>query len=264
MGDFCKVSRNFVAASDEAIDMGDVLNTSPNLTVCGMIRPDIVDARGVIISKWSATNPLDQRGFLFEINSDGTLRAFVSTDGSFQSGNVVSSTGTITANTWTHVAFVMDGSNTDMLLYINGINDGSNTSGPATVFSPTSKLLIGAEHNDNDPSGVAQEFDGDVAEAMHFNRALVANEIFGIAARGRAISEGRDGYWALHGLNSPEPDWSGNGNNGTLVNTPTLANHAPIAPYSSRFWGHGPLVEVAAADFWVPAWRTPSRIVIDG
>ncbi|MFQ5788418.1 MAG: LamG-like jellyroll fold domain-containing protein, partial [Thermodesulfobacteriota bacterium] len=35
------------------------------------------------------------------------------------------------------------------------------------------------------------------------------------------------GYWPLYGSHSPEPDWSGNGENGTITGT-AKAEHAPV------------------------------------
>lgn len=156
----------------DALSGGDIASNSPNFTISATITPDVVDTRSMIVSKWDTIGE-SHREFVFEINSDATLRVFVSTDGTFQVGNVVSSTGTLTAGVETSVIFVMDGSNTDMTLYINGVQDGQNTTGPASVFSGAARFLIGAEDSG---ANITNPFDGRIAEVGVWSRALSAAE----------------------------------------------------------------------------------------
>lgn len=63
-------------------------------------------------------------GWTFNLNSTGKLNLYMG--GSTGSGPSVTSTATITASVWTHVAAVRSGST--ISLYINGVLDGSTTS----------------------------------------------------------------------------------------------------------------------------------------
>lgn len=78
--------------------------------------------------------------FVFWITSTGILQFYMLSGGA---NNIVTSTGTVPLNAWTHVAIVRSGSL--FRLYINGVNDGSltgsqnitNTYTPATIANST-------------------------------------------------------------------------------------------------------------------------------
>jgi len=95
-----------------------------------------------IFAKGAAT----PTGFVFGITSANTLRF---TDTSTN----IDSTGTISANTWTYVAVVREGTGSNQCkLYINGVNDGTGTS--ATNFNQTTEARIGENR------GATEDFNG--------------------------------------------------------------------------------------------------------
>ena len=47
-------------------------------------------------------------------------------------------------------------------------------------------------------------------------------------------------YYPLHGVGSPEPDYTSGSNNATLTNAPTAANHAPVGPPAPPIIGFSP------------------------
>jgi hypothetical protein len=79
-------------------------------------------------------------------NSSGTIRvrAGYSTNGSTTTSFVATS-GTIVTNTWYHIAFTRTG--TTLNLWLDGVNVGSTTSYPTTLFTGTGTLGIGAAPN---------------------------------------------------------------------------------------------------------------------
>jgi hypothetical protein len=85
-------------------------------------------------------------GFAFLITSSDTLRfTDTSTD--------ITSTGTVAANTWVHVAAVREGTGSNQLkLYINGVQDGTGTS--STNFTQTEEARIGENR------GATDDFNG--------------------------------------------------------------------------------------------------------
>jgi hypothetical protein len=85
-------------------------------------------------------------GFAFLITSSDTLRfTDTSTD--------ITSTGTVAANTWVHVAAVREGTGSNQLkLYINGVQDGTGTS--STDFTQTEEARIGENR------GATDDFNG--------------------------------------------------------------------------------------------------------
>ena len=97
-------------------------------------------------------------GFVFEIASTNVLR-FTNTTSN------IDSTGTIAANTWTHVAVVREGTGSNQLkLYINGVNDGQGT--VSTNFNQTEELRIGEDR------GATGDFNGYISNVRFVTSAV--------------------------------------------------------------------------------------------
>lgn len=138
----------------------------------------------------------------------------------------------ITTNTWHHCCGVF-ASITSRIAYIDGGSSGSNsTSKTVTNFA---NIAIGSYRTSTGVQwGPAA---GQLAEAAIWNVALTASEVAALA-RGippyKIRPDALRGYWPLHGLDSPERDWSPLGTATrypmTLIGTPPIyAGHAPVA-----------------------------------
>ena len=58
--------------------------------------------------------------------------------------STITSTGTVSATTWTHIAVVREGTGTNQTkIYINGTNDGTGT--VSTDFNQTNSMYVGAD-----------------------------------------------------------------------------------------------------------------------
>jgi hypothetical protein len=58
--------------------------------------------------------------------------------------STITSTGTVSATTWTHIAVVREGTSTNQTkIYINGTNDGTGT--VSTDFNQTNSMYVGAD-----------------------------------------------------------------------------------------------------------------------
>jgi hypothetical protein len=76
-------------------------------------------------------------GWLVSLNSSNQV---VFTYGS----STITSTGTVSATTWTHIAVVREGTSTNQTkIYINGTNDGTGT--VSTDFNQTNSMYVGAD-----------------------------------------------------------------------------------------------------------------------
>lgn len=83
---------------------------------------------------------------------------------------------------WYHVAGVYDG--TDLIIYVNGFEEGRNTIGPVKANTAPDPLRIGnILHTDHANKGV---FDGLIDEVGIFDRPLLAEEIAAIYLAGSA------------------------------------------------------------------------------
>jgi hypothetical protein len=144
---------------------------------------------------------------------------------------------TIDVGVWTHLALWHDGTN--LKIYKNGAEANSTASGATDNLNGLLKVFQG--------NNASVSFIGDQAEVTVWNAALAAHEIAALAAKVSPLGLRRSAlkaHWPLWGLHSPEIDLSGLGHPLTLT-TLDASNHAPVAPYSRRYWRAG--VEPAAA-----------------
>ena len=83
---------------------------------------------------------------------------------------------------WYHVAGVYDG--TDLIIYVNGVEEGRETIGSVVAYTTPDPLTIGnILHSNHGNAGV---FDGSIDEVDVFDRALSAEEIAAIYLAGSA------------------------------------------------------------------------------
>jgi hypothetical protein len=142
------------------------------------------------------------------------------------------STGLV-AGTWYHVALTVDTSVSALRAYINGSLDASVNAAPSTIASNTTKhFYFGFA-----PAGGIELGQTVLADGAIWNAALTQLEVSALAAgirpphiRPKALVA----WWPLNGLASPEPDLSGNANNGTLTGTAN-AFGPPIMPVTRRW-----------------------------
>lgn len=130
------------------------------------------------------------------------------------------------ANTWHHYYADYDGATWH--LYLDGVSIGSSTDATGPVHASTD-FQIGQANG-------GQLMSGSLADLAMFNGPLTAGEIAALASGMRPPQIRTHtllGYWPLDGLSSPEPDLSGNKNNGTLTGT-AFAPGPPIALFTPR------------------------------
>jgi len=145
--------------------------------------------------------------------------------------NDITQTATLATNVWTHIGIshATLGGSGNYILYINGVNTQSGA-GAGGLFTTGLTYLFG------DPNVSA--FNGFLADfASWTNVRLTATEFSALAngARPNTIRPAAfTGWWPLDGLQSPEPDLSGNKNNGTLTGT-LPAFGPPYMPFTSRW-----------------------------
>jgi hypothetical protein len=173
--------------------------------------------------------------YAWQPRSDGKL-AFYYTDNGGAGKQYDPGVITLSANTWYHLLFTISTKGTG---YINGAVDQVTTTG-AGIAAITANTQLGADF----PSTTG--WAGRLADAAIWNTVLSSTEITALAngARPNTIRSGNlVGWWPLDGLQSPEPDLSGNANNGTLTGT-SSAFGPPFAPITPRWPMMVPLAAV--------------------
>jgi hypothetical protein len=136
---------NFFDGTNDRLTIADNAALRPGtsaFTIEAWVYRAAAGAAHTIFAKGAST----PTGFAFLVTSSDTLRfTDTSTD--------ITSTGTVAANTWVHVAAVREGTGSNQLkLYINGVQDGTGTS--STDFTQTEEARIGENR------GATDDFNG--------------------------------------------------------------------------------------------------------
>jgi hypothetical protein len=134
-------------------------------------------------------------------------------------------------NTWNHAAQVGDGSASQG--YLNGATNGA-TFGTGTLAPLTTASITWTTGTDTANDNLV----GSTADIAIWQAALTASEIkaLSLGARPNTIrSTALLLWWPLDGLQSPEPDLSGNAHNGTVNGAAAPAFGPPIAPFTPRW-----------------------------
>lgn len=140
---------------------------------------------------------------------------------------------TLTAGNWYNLVLTFNPSSSPgFFTFVNGVSDGTGNTGVVSAWG-TNVTSFGY----TDKAGVASLFNNQRLEDWAiWNVVLTAREIAALAAGARPgkIRPLALGAWLpFDGLQSPEPDLSGNKNNGTLTGT-ALAFGAPVMMFTPR------------------------------
>lgn len=114
------------------------------------------------------------------------------------------STGTLTLDTWSHVAVVRSG--TGVTFYINGVAAGTGTTTAPIVATVSFKI-----------GEASTSINGMVSDVRAYSAALSAGEVTNIYGGNASPSANLKGWWQLtEGTGTTATDSSGYGNTGTL------------------------------------------------
>lgn len=222
------MARSFNGSSDY-IDCGTGVSSPANLTVlCWVNTTASADStyKGIVGRNQNAAG-----GYRLYAGASGNKFAFYAdlvghgTTGidPFTMGSAISN------GTWYCVGATVDSGSAGMTAYLNGSSAGTMpTSGG--LASASSNFIIG---QDEQVAG-ARFLNGLVAEVAIWSVVLSTTDIARFANGERAYTINPAhliGYWPLDGLSSPEPDISGNGNNGTLTGTSKASSDPPVDPF---------------------------------
>lgn len=221
------MARQFTRSSSQYLDCGSsTIHNVANITIAAWAYADSYRspaAYDYIIARESSTSPYV--GFILR-QLFGSARFVISVGANWHEA-----TGTLpSTGTWHHWAGSYDGET--VTLWINGTSAGTNTTPSGNMWAPPAgtKTYIGEGYG-----FTGRYWDGKLAEIGLWNRALSADDIAALADgfAPALFPRGLISYWPLMGRISPEPDWFG-GQTGTLVNSPTYADHPPKIIRSRR------------------------------
>lgn len=179
-----------------------------------------------IINK--SASPSTGKFFNVHDNTSGTrnsLHLLIDTSGTDAEAHAADNS--IVTGAWQFVAASFDSSLVPRLYRgtpsadVAELSYASQVTGTGSVNTDaTYNLLIGNRDNGT------RTFDGRIADVRIFNIVLSLSELLAVQ-RGLIVRpEKMIGWWPLFGEQSPEPDWSGNNNHGTVTGA-IRADHPP-------------------------------------
>jgi Concanavalin A-like lectin/glucanases superfamily len=220
------LARSFNGSSDY-IDVGNsaILNPSAITVSCWMYwNGTYQDSGGEqwFVSRDDGSGPGLGRAYALGLVASNP-QLVVQINGAFDVGGA----GNLITHTWTRITFT-GSSAAGYEVYLNSTGGGASNSG-TSMGTTTGDGRIG-----NRTLSVSQGFtNGNIADVAIWNTILTSAQISSLAAGQRANMIGANanlvGYWPIVNQ-SPEPDYSGNGFNGTLNGTAIVAGPPALQP----------------------------------
>jgi hypothetical protein len=157
------------------------LDLSSGMTLEAWIKPSRLDAWQNIIAKWDGcVQSPSQKSYVLAMNPQNQVYVGFSRDGTDQGSSSVTSTSSIPAGSWTHVAGSYDG--TTLRIYVNGLEE-AQVPCSGSIFQGNGDLGVGAVVGGCSTSvQYPYEFLGSIDEPTVYPRSLTANEIWSIYA----------------------------------------------------------------------------------
>ncbi|WP_212827134.1 LamG-like jellyroll fold domain-containing protein [Catellatospora sp. TT07R-123] len=151
---------------------GTAVDSKRSFTVAAWVRlADNTQTRKILGTSGDQQNPFDLR-----YDSTGAWK-FTMKNGDVADAGFVgpASTSTPAVNTWTHLAGVFDATTKTMRLYVNGVQEGTDT--VSTPFSTVGPLVIGAGMFNGSRGNY---WKGEIDDVQLYQKALSTSEISGI------------------------------------------------------------------------------------
>lgn len=137
-----------------------------NMTLMARINPANFTTNGrIFVKRHSATSD----GFLFTVHTTGALN-FLGVDGGAVTANYRTAAGTLSANTWSHIAVTFTNSTGVARIFINGVepNYATATAGSGAHDDSDENLGIGG----GDPHGATSYFAGKLGDMRVYKRLV--------------------------------------------------------------------------------------------
>ncbi|OGM33438.1 hypothetical protein A2803_04980 [Candidatus Woesebacteria bacterium RIFCSPHIGHO2_01_FULL_44_21] len=192
---------------------GASLQITGAITLSAWVNLDVNNATQIVITKYTT----NEFAYFCYINSSGQIEMQISSNGT----TATTATGSTTLSTtiWHHVACTYI-PGTSMTVYLNGVQNGQNTTSiPSSIFNSSGNLEIASGN-----VGSADWLNGRIDEARVYNRTLSPAEI-------RALynwAPGPVGYWKMD-----EGSWTNNCSTDTVFDSSGNGNNGDACPNST-------------------------------
>lgn len=162
-------------------------------------------------------------------------------------GHVFTGSAVFSLNTWYMVGVTCDGtaSANDMNIYVatmDGNYDSNYNPAVATHQGDASTLTGPIQYGASGEPSFRYWFEGDIAHGVYVDAELSSSEILAYLRHPTimaAVFNAKYGLQFYHplGFGSPEPDYSGNQNDGAISGTPSISAMPPTSLFTHQFGG---------------------------
>ena len=165
---------DFETSQSEYLSITDAAQTgldiTGEITICAWIKLESIGIFNTIVSKNSNTD--DKRAYILYVHENNKLYFILSSNGT--AIIYTTSTDTLSAATWYHVAATLNQTTDLMQIYINGLANGNAVSYTTNIYDNAKRFMIGAYDNS---TAVIDFFDGLIDEVIVWNTCLTAAEV---------------------------------------------------------------------------------------
>ncbi|MGB3006040.1 MAG: LamG-like jellyroll fold domain-containing protein [Chitinophagaceae bacterium] len=223
------------------------LNISQSLTLEAWIKPTERKTHSIVKKFASGA------GFELFLEGPSPYRVSIRLNGTSNTYRVNSTTSYPIDGTWMHVAGTYDFSTNTIKLFINGIQEGGNLTGPGSIGTTINPLMIGADLTDFATKG----FKGMIDEVRVWNivrsdadiKANMTKKLIG-------TESGLVGYWRFDETSGTlMNDETANNNDGTMIN---------MDPATDHIWSGAALGDASASDYVAAGGYTATITHPDG
>ncbi|MDJ0832911.1 MAG: LamG domain-containing protein [Gammaproteobacteria bacterium] len=175
---------------------GALLNGAGYVEVADNALLDIADE--LTVTAWVNTNAIPASGLKTILSKDENYEFHINSSGQINwwwggGAQELTSTGTLTAGDWYHIAIVYSDAADFQAIYINGVESGTNNQ-TGTLTLNNDPLQIGA-----DQGFAGREFDGLIDEVRIYNAALTPAEVNTVLNETRPCAATISYYGISHG-----------------------------------------------------------------
>ena len=210
-------SAEFNGTSDY-ITMGNVLNQGTGNATYSFWAYVEADSTGpCAIGKSNGGALIPNYGFLAGVFVNGSVYYFTADSNGNGNGFYTTHSG---LNEWQHISIVVDKTQTNAQIYVNG-SAGSITRTGSTNLNVIDDVTNSLDFTIGAESDLSNNFEGNLANVAIWNRALSSDEINSVMFKSYDSLEaseknGLQAWYSLDDISGTSvPDSSGNGNNGT-------------------------------------------------
>ena len=234
------MARDFDGVDDQVANALEDVGAFTSGTICWWQRPDVAFNSGTVKTIWGQNVQPAPPEWSAQKFSDNKWYVGWNTDtGGDDRVVVAASSSNWRVDLWDFYAYtwIVD---SDSFFYQGAASAMTQlgTVAVTNVQALTSNFFVGQR------GGGSEFFDGKMADVRIFKNSVLNEGQLLLVMRGGVVGIPRL-WWPLWGVNSPEPDWSGNNSHGTLTGT-LVFDHPPGI---SAVWlaPHPRLSQVAAA-----------------